>query len=52
MAPDMFWSYLAMPIGVAICFGPAMIVGLLFDNTPDPDATAAKEKSAGKSAAH
>ena len=23
---DAFWSYFTMPIGVAICFGPAMLV--------------------------
>jgi hypothetical protein len=23
---DAFWSIFAMPIGVAICFGPAMLV--------------------------
>ena len=50
MHSDMFWSYFAMPIGVAICFGPAMIVGLLFDKTPDPDA--AKSSNSNKPAAH
>lgn len=49
MHSDVFWSIFTMPIGVAICFGPAMIAGLLFDRTPDPDAVAAKEKSADKS---
>jgi len=23
---DKFWSILTMPIGVALCFGPAMVV--------------------------
>jgi len=23
---DAFWSIFAMPIGVALCFGPAMVV--------------------------
>jgi len=23
---DAFWSFFVMPIGVAVCFGPAMIV--------------------------
>lgn len=23
---DKFWSIMAMPIGVALCFGPAMLV--------------------------
>jgi hypothetical protein len=23
---DKFWSFLTMPIGVALCFGPAMLV--------------------------
>lgn len=26
---DKFWSIFAMPIGVALCFGPAMIVWAL-----------------------
>jgi hypothetical protein len=26
MLPDWFWSIFTMPIGVALCFGPAMIV--------------------------
>ena len=29
MHMDAFWSYFAMPIGVTICFGPAVVVGLL-----------------------
>ena len=29
MHSDAFWSYFAMPIGVLICFGPAVAVGLL-----------------------
>jgi hypothetical protein len=49
MASDVFWSFFAMPIGVAICFGPAMVVGLLFDSTPDPDAP--REKKTDKPAA-
>ncbi len=28
---DKFWSIFAMPIGVAMCFGPAMLVWWLFD---------------------
>jgi hypothetical protein len=28
---DAFWSILAMPIGVALCFGPAMVVWWLTD---------------------
>ena len=42
-----------MPIGVAICFGPAMIVGLLF-NKSNPDVPEEKEaaKADAKPAAH
>lgn len=33
---DKFWSILAMPIGVAVCFGPALVVWMLTEmrNTP------------------
>ena len=35
---DKFWSICAMPIGVALCFGPAMIVWWLTkDKEPRPD---------------
>jgi hypothetical protein len=35
---DAFWSILTMPIGVALCFGPAMIVWWLTrDKSPDSD---------------
>ena len=39
---DKFWCFMTMPIGVAICFGPALIVWWLTrakeprDNQPDP----------------
>ena len=50
MTSDMFWSYFAVPIGVTICFGPAMVVGLLFHSTPELDEAdaraAAKQKTA------
>ncbi|MBC8095045.1 MAG: hypothetical protein H7Y43_04460 [Akkermansiaceae bacterium] len=32
MKSDVFWSLFAMPIGVMLCFGPAILVWLL---TPD-----------------
>ena len=25
MKPDVFWSLFAMPIGLVICFGPALV---------------------------
>jgi hypothetical protein len=37
---DAFWSIFAMPIGVAMCFGPAMVIWWLVDSkksdTPQP----------------
>lgn len=34
---DMFWSIFAMPIGVALCFGPAVLVWwLTHDKNPPP----------------
>ena len=34
---DKFWSILAMPLGVALCFGPALIVWWLTrDKKPQP----------------
>jgi hypothetical protein len=30
MKADVFWSLFAMPIGLIICFSPAVIVWLLF----------------------
>jgi hypothetical protein len=39
---DKFWSILAMPIGLALCFGPAIIAWLLAEwkspARPKPDA--------------
>ena len=33
---DIFWSIFAMPIGVTLCFGPAMVVWWLTKgNKPD-----------------
>jgi hypothetical protein len=29
MKSDVFWSLFAMPIGLLICFGPALVVWLL-----------------------
>lgn len=34
---DKFWSIFAMPIGVAMCFGPAMLVWWLFDSKKTPE---------------
>ncbi len=35
---DAFWSYCTMPIGVALCFGPAMLVWWLTrDKKPSDD---------------
>lgn len=39
---DKFWSIMTMPIGVALCFGPAMLVWWL---TRDKDQSAEDEKS-------
>jgi hypothetical protein len=33
---DKFWSILTMPIGVALCFGPALIVWWLTDRKKAP----------------
>jgi hypothetical protein len=40
---DAFWSIFAMPIGVALCFGPAMIVWRLTEGGKKSD-----DKSAHK----
>ncbi len=35
---DKFWSIFAMPIGVAMCFGPAMVIWWLTkDREPKDD---------------
>lgn len=36
MKSDVFWSLFAMPIGVTLCFGPAILAWLLagFEATP------------------
>lgn len=35
---DAFWSIFGMPIGVAICFGPALVVWWFTkDSEPKPD---------------
>lgn len=34
---DKFWSIFTMPIGVAMCFGPAMIVWWLTDRKKKKD---------------
>jgi hypothetical protein len=35
---DAFWSIFGMPIGVALCFGPAMVVWWFTkDSEPGPD---------------
>jgi len=36
---DKFWSICAMPIGVTLCFGPAVLVWWLtrHENPPPPD---------------
>lgn len=44
MHADAFWSYFAMPIGVTICFGPAIVVGLLFNRDKSPDSDEAPRK--------
>jgi hypothetical protein len=31
---DKFWSIFAMPIGVAMCFGPAMVIWWLTKDRP------------------
>jgi hypothetical protein len=33
---DKFWSIMAMPIGVAICFGPALLVWMLTEMRKPP----------------
>jgi len=44
MHSDAFWSYFAMPIGVTICFGPAVVVGLwMRRKSRATDDTAAKK---------
>jgi hypothetical protein len=45
MKPDVFWSLFAMPIGLTICFAPAVIVWLLCGSkTPCGDCCEKSEK--------
>lgn len=39
---EKFWSFFTMPIGVALCFGPAVLVWWL---TRDKDQSAEKKES-------
>ncbi len=42
---DVFWSIFAMPIGVALCFGPAIVVWWLTDGRKsESQAAKAKDK--------
>jgi hypothetical protein len=40
MKSDVFWSLFAMPIGLLICFGPAILVWL-FSDSKAPEAPSA-----------
>jgi len=37
MKADVFWSLFAMPIGLTICFGPALIAWLLSPADPSDE---------------
>ena len=39
MSYDQFWSIFAMPIGLLICFGPAVVVWLGAEFRPPPTTT-------------
>jgi hypothetical protein len=36
MKSDVFWSLFAMPIGLVICFGPALVAWALCNNKEEP----------------
>jgi hypothetical protein len=42
MKSDVFWSLFAMPIGLVLCFGPAIVVWLLAGTEDAPDTVPAK----------
>lgn len=37
MKSDVFWSLFAMPIGVTLCFGPAIVAWLLAGKDSDAE---------------
>jgi hypothetical protein len=47
MKCDVFWSLFAVPIGLLVCFGPALLAYALFGSrTPGRQESAPDEKSA------
>lgn len=45
MKSDVFWSLFSMPIGVALCFGPAIIAWLLAGDKAPADVPVKKAAS-------